>query len=144
MTSNEPWDGDGCPGGHGGDQLGGIEGDGVGTGRVGAGFAKTEGLPACEEEGAHQDALQGHAPGSLAQLAVDACQKTRKKSSPLSFRCRLTHVRAKVEHPFRVIKRQFGFQKTRLRGMLKNRCKVNVLAALANLFKASHELLCRT
>lgn len=29
------------------------------------------------------------------------------------------HVRAKVEHPFRVIKQQFGFQKTRLRGMLK-------------------------
>ena len=28
------------------------------------------------------------------------------------------HIRAKVEHPFRVIKRQFGFQKTRLRGML--------------------------
>jgi len=42
------------------------------------------------------------------------------------------------------IKRQFGFQKTRLRGMLKNRCKVNVLAALSNLFMARHELLCRT
>ena len=27
------------------------------------------------------------------------------------------HVRAKVEHPFRVIKHQFGFQKTRLRGL---------------------------
>jgi len=54
------------------------------------------------------------------------------------------HIRAKVEHPFRVIKRQFGFQKTRLRGMFKNRCKVNVLAALTNLFMARHQLLCRT
>ena len=54
------------------------------------------------------------------------------------------HFRAKVEHPFRVIKQQFGFQKTRLRGMLKNRCKVKVLAALSNLFMARHELLCRT
>jgi IS5 family transposase len=54
------------------------------------------------------------------------------------------HIRAKGEHPFRVIKRQFGFQKTRLRGMLKNRCKVNVLAALANLFMARHLLLCKT
>jgi IS5 family transposase len=45
---------------------------------------------------------------------------------------------------FRVIKRQFGFQKTRLRGMLKNRCKVHVLAALSNLFMARYELLlCR-
>jgi len=54
------------------------------------------------------------------------------------------HIRAKGEHPFRVIKQQFGFQKTRLRGMVKNRCKVNVLAALTNLFLARHELLCRT
>jgi IS5 family transposase len=54
------------------------------------------------------------------------------------------HIRAKGEHPFRVIKQQFGFQKTRLRGMLKNRCKVNVLAALTNLFMVRHELLCRT
>jgi len=54
------------------------------------------------------------------------------------------HIRAKGEHPFRVIKRQFGFQKTLLRGMLKNRCKVNVLAALTNLFMVRHELLCRT
>jgi IS5 family transposase len=52
------------------------------------------------------------------------------------------HIRAKVEHPFRVIKRQFGFQKTRLRGMVKNRCKVNVLAALSNLFMARGRLLC--
>jgi IS5 family transposase len=28
------------------------------------------------------------------------------------------HIRAKGEHPFRVMKQQFGFQKTRLRGML--------------------------
>jgi len=54
------------------------------------------------------------------------------------------HIRAKVEHPFRVIKRQFGFEKTRLRGMLKNRCKVNVLAALTNLFLVRHQLLFRT
>ena len=29
------------------------------------------------------------------------------------------HIRAKVEHPFRVIKEQFGFRKTQLRGMAK-------------------------
>ncbi|MCP9824780.1 IS5 family transposase [Synechococcus sp. EJ6-Ellesmere] len=51
------------------------------------------------------------------------------------------HIRAKVEHLFRVIKQQFGFQKTRLRGMTKNRCKVNVLAALTNLFLARRQLL---
>jgi IS5 family transposase len=51
------------------------------------------------------------------------------------------HIRAKGEHPFRVVKQQFSFQKTRLRGMAKNRCKVHVLAALTNLFLARHLLL---
>jgi transposase, IS5 family len=51
------------------------------------------------------------------------------------------HIRAKVEHPFRVNKQQFGFQKTRLRGMAKNRCKVHVIAALTNLYLARRELL---
>ena len=51
------------------------------------------------------------------------------------------HIRAKVEHPFRVIKQQFGFQKTRLRGLVKNRCKIHVLAAMTNLFLARRRLL---
>jgi transposase, IS5 family len=51
------------------------------------------------------------------------------------------HIRAKVEHPFSVIKRQFGFQKTRLRGMAKNRCKVYVLAALKNLYLTRRQLI---
>ena len=34
------------------------------------------------------------------------------------------HVRAKVEHPFRVSKQQFGFQKTRLRGLALPRPQV--------------------
>ena len=51
------------------------------------------------------------------------------------------HIRAKVEHPFRVIKQQFGFQKTRLRGMAKNHCKVHVITALTNLYLARRVLL---
>jgi len=51
----------------------------------------------------------------------------------------MAHCRAKVEHPFYVIKRQFGFQKTRLWGLIKNGCKVKVLAALSTLFMALHE-----
>jgi IS5 family transposase len=54
------------------------------------------------------------------------------------------HIRSKVEHPFRVIKQQFGFQKTRLRGLAKNRCKVNVMAALTNLYLARGHLLATT
>ena len=51
------------------------------------------------------------------------------------------HIRSKVEHPFRVIKQQFGFQKTRLRGLAKNRCRINVLTTLTNLFLAQRQLL---
>lgn len=51
------------------------------------------------------------------------------------------HITAKVEHPFRVIKEQFGFRKTRLRGIAKNHCKVNVLAELINLFLARRQLM---
>jgi len=51
------------------------------------------------------------------------------------------HLRSKGEHPFRVIKQQFGFQKTRLRGLSKIRCKINVLAALTNLLQARRHLL---
>lgn len=51
------------------------------------------------------------------------------------------HIRAKVEHPFRVIKQHFRRQKTRLRRMTKNRCKVNVLAALTNLVLDRRQLL---
>ena len=38
--------------------------------------------------------------------------------------------RAKAEHPFGVLKQQFVFQKTRLRGLGKKHCKVRILAAL--------------
>jgi IS5 family transposase len=54
------------------------------------------------------------------------------------------HIRSKGEQPFRVIKQQFGFQKTRLRGMVKNRCKIYVLMALTNLFLGRRRLLAAT
>jgi IS5 family transposase len=45
-------------------------------------------------------------------------------------------IRAKVEHPFRVIKRQFGFTKVRYRGLAKNTAQVTTLFALSNLWMA--------
>jgi IS5 family transposase len=51
------------------------------------------------------------------------------------------HIRSKVEHPFRVIKQQFVFQKTRPCGLAKNRCKIYLLAALSNLFQVRRQLL---
>jgi transposase, IS5 family len=50
-------------------------------------------------------------------------------------------VRAKVEHPFRVLKRQFGYVKTRYRGLAKNRAQLFTLFALGNLFLVRRKLL---
>ncbi|MFU6991488.1 IS5 family transposase [Pseudomonas paraeruginosa] len=50
-------------------------------------------------------------------------------------------VRAKVEHPFRVIKRQFGYAKTRFRGLVKNTAQLVTLFALTNLWMARRYLL---
>lgn len=50
-------------------------------------------------------------------------------------------VRAKVEHPFLVIKRIFGFAKMRYRGLVKNAHRLFVTCALANLFMARRYLL---
>lgn len=41
--------------------------------------------------------------------------------------------RAKVEHPFRTIKRQFGYSMVRYRGLAKNANRLYLLAALSNL-----------
>ena len=50
-------------------------------------------------------------------------------------------VRAKVEHPFRVIKRQFGYLKVRYRGLAKNAAQVMTLFALSNLWMSRRRLL---
>jgi IS5 family transposase len=50
-------------------------------------------------------------------------------------------VRAKVEHPFRVIKRQFGHVKVRYRGLAKNTAQLHTLFALANLWLVRRKLL---
>jgi IS5 family transposase len=48
---------------------------------------------------------------------------------------------AKVEHPFRVIKRQFGHVKVRYRGLAKNTAQLHTLFALANLWLVRRKLL---
>jgi IS5 family transposase len=50
-------------------------------------------------------------------------------------------IRAKVEHPFRVIKRQFGYVKVKYRGLAKNTANLMTLFALSNLWMARKRLL---
>lgn len=53
----------------------------------------------------------------------------------------IASIRSKVEHPFRVIKRQFGYTKVRYRGLAKNHSQITTLFALSNLYRARRALL---
>lgn len=54
---------------------------------------------------------------------------------------KLSSVRAKVEHPFQVIKCQWGYRKVRYKGLLKNTMQLNVLFGLANLYMNRKKLI---
>jgi len=64
---------------------------------------------------------------------VDEAERARNKTK--------SSVRAKVEHPFLVIKRFFGFAQTRYRGLEKNAHRLFVTCALANLYMVRRRLL---
>ena len=72
--------------------------------------------------------------------------RTRRQSSPAldlideEINRIIAKVRAKVEHPFHVVKRQFGHMKTRYRGLAKNRAHLFTLFALGNLFLVRRRL----
>jgi IS5 family transposase len=53
----------------------------------------------------------------------------------------LAPLRAVVEHPFRILKRQFGYTKVRYRGLFKNGQQLYLLFALGNLYQARGELM---
>ena len=64
-----------------------------------------------------------------------AARKGKLKTMPAPDRAEQTQqasVRAKVEHPFLIVKRDFGFTKTRYRGMRKNLNHLQMLFASAN------------
>ena len=48
----------------------------------------------------------------------------------------MTSIRAKVEHTFLKVKRQFGYAKVRYRGLAKNQERLALLLKLSNLFTA--------
>ena len=50
-------------------------------------------------------------------------------------------IRAKVEHPFRVLKCQFGFTKVRYKGLIKNTAQLITLFALSNLWMVRKRII---
>jgi IS5 family transposase len=81
-----------------------------------------------------------------ARHARDFTQEKATSNHPLSDQQRSrnrtkSRVRAKVEHCFLIIKRIFGFNKVRYRGLQKNLNRLQVTCALTNLFSARNHLL---
>ncbi len=60
------------------------------------------------------------------KTGVDELQRAKNRSK--------SSVRAKVEHPFRILKRIFGFDKVRYRGLAKNHHRLCACFALVNLY----------
>ena len=75
---------------------------------------------------------------------VKAMKDGREKRAVEKNEKRKASIRARVEHPFRVIKRQFGLMKVRFRGFAKNTAHVITLFALSNLWMARQKLLAMT
>ncbi|MBC8328899.1 MAG: IS5 family transposase [Planctomycetes bacterium] len=81
-----------------------------------------------------------------APYAQDFCNRKGRRNHPLTDEERgknrtKSKVRAKVEHPFLILKRIFGFTKVRYRGLEKNGTRFFVACGLANLYMARGKLL---
>ena len=75
-------------------------------------------------------------PGKRRALGNSAVDRLRQKIERAK-----SSLQAKVEHPFRIIKCQFGFRKVRFRGLTKNTAHVKMLFTLSNIWMARRPLM---
>ncbi|MDV0478081.1 IS5 family transposase [Enterobacter roggenkampii] len=74
--------------------------------------------------------------GTLVDATIIEAPSSTKNKTAINIEYMKASIRARVEHPFRIIKRQFGFVKARYKGLLKNDNQLAMLFTLANLFRA--------
>jgi transposase, IS5 family len=79
--------------------------------------------------------------GMLSVCAPHARDFTHRRSGSRATNQWKSRIRARVEHPIGVIKRVFGFTKVCYRGLAKNRHRLVIASALANLFMVRKRLL---
>jgi len=89
---------------------------------------------------------QGEAIGEKAPGARDLTLRKAARNRPLTVaekreNGRRSRIRARVEHPFLVMKRVFGYGKVRYRGHAKNAHQIIEMCGLVNLFMARRRLL---
>lgn len=95
------------------------------------------------DKGYFDDGLKLHArKAGIFWGVLDRARRGHELSSSQEQRNRkMSSVRAKVEHPFQVIKCQWGYVKTRYRGIKKNAGQLYMLFGLCNIFKVRRVLL---
>jgi IS5 family transposase len=94
-----------------------------------------------EERRVWGDSAYAGQAGMLSVCAPHARDFTHRRSGPRATNRWKSRIRARVEHPIGVIKRVFGFTKVCYRGLTKNRHRLVVACALANLFMVRKRLL---
>lgn len=114
--------------------------------------AQVEALLHGKEQRVHADAGYVGAPAYVArakkidwQIArrrgqVEKIRNARERVKAMREETRKAQVRARVEHPFRVVKCVFGYTKTRFKGLAKNTVQIVTLFALANLYAVRRKL----
>ena len=93
-----------------------------------------------------EEVIEGHAQVSWHVAMMPSHRKALDKDTPMgaimdALEKTKASIRAKVEHPFRVIKCQFGHRKTRYRGLAKNTSQLLVMFALSNLWMVRKRIL---
>jgi IS5 family transposase len=70
-----------------------------------------------------------------------ACRHYKLSTEDEEYNHQQSQTRAKVEHPFRVVKHLWGYRKVRYKGLFKNAVQVFSLFTLANIYLVRKELL---
>ena len=91
-----------------------------------------------------RQAITDHAPRAKDFTQAKGSRNRKLTEDERSRNRNKSRVRAKVEHQFGIIKRQFGFSKVRYRGLDKNAHRLFVACALSNLMIAKKTLLKRS
>ncbi len=100
------------------------------------------------DRGVHkrEEVIEDHAQVSWHVAMMPSHRKALDKDTPMgaildALEKTKARIRAQVEHPFRVIKCQFGHRKTRYRGLAKNTSQLLVMFALSNLWMVRKRIL---
>ncbi len=87
------------------------------------------------------EVIREHAPKAKDFTHQKGCRNRALSAADADKNRTKSRVRAKVEHPFLVLKRIFGFNKVRYRGLDKNANRLFVACGLVNLYMARRQLL---